>query len=67
MNYEFVSDKKGKRKAVIVPVRDFERMLNDSEELSAIRDYKKAKKGKLSFRSLDSALEDIKIKRERKN
>lgn len=67
MKYEFVSDKKGKKKAVIVPVRDFERMLNDSEELSAIREYKKEKSEKLSFRSLDQALEDIKAKRSRKN
>lgn len=67
MNYEFVSDKKGKKKAFIIPVRDFQRMVNDLEELSAIREYKKAKSEKLSFKSLDSALKDIEARRAKKN
>ena len=59
----FVTDKKGRKIAVQIPVKTYEKLLADSEELSDIKEYRKAKthKGKLvpfeqAFREIEDSL-----------
>jgi len=66
MNYQYISDQKGKKKAVIVPIKDFKKMLEDLDELEAIKEYEEAKAEKLSFRPLEEALTDIEANKAKK-
>ncbi len=44
MNEEtFVTDKKGRKIAVQVPIKIYEKLMSDSEELDEIKEYRKAK------------------------
>jgi len=66
MNYQYISDQKGNKKAVIVPIKDFKKMLEDLDELEAIKEYDEAKSEKLSFRSLEEALNHIEANKAKK-
>jgi PHD/YefM family antitoxin component YafN of YafNO toxin-antitoxin module len=63
MEYQIVSDTRGKAKAVIVSLKDFKKIQEDLDEFEAIKEYDLAKKEKLTFRSLEVALKDIEAKR----
>jgi len=64
MNQEsFVIDKKGHKIAVQVPIRVYEKLVADSEELDEIKEYRKAKAHKgnaipfeQAFREIEEAL-----------
>lgn len=44
MNKEnFVTDRKGRKIAVQIPIKLYEKLVADSEELDEIRDYREAK------------------------
>lgn len=44
MNQEsFIIDKKGRKIAVQIPIKTYEKLLSDSEELGDIKEYRKAK------------------------
>jgi len=44
MNEEtYIIDKKGRRIAVQVPIKTYEKLIADSEELEEIKEYRKAK------------------------
>lgn len=66
MDYQLVSDSKGKTKAVIVPLKDFKKIQEELEELDAIKEYDKSKSEKLTFRPLEDVLKDIEAKRRRR-
>jgi len=63
MSFQYISDKKGKKKAVIISVRDFKKIQEDLDDFAAIKVYDRAKAGKLTFRPLHAALKDIESKR----
>ena len=59
----FVIDKKGRKIAVQVPIRAYEKLVADSEELEEIKEYHKAKSHKgdavpfeQAFREIEEAL-----------
>lgn len=61
LNVQYVTDSKGKPLYVQVPVKEYEKLLADAEELADISAYKKAKKkaGKAvpfdeAFRKIDA-------------
>lgn len=64
MNQEsFVTDKQGRKIAVQVPIKTYEKLISDSEELDDIKEYRKAKihKGNAipfeqAFREIDEAI-----------
>jgi hypothetical protein len=66
MTYQYVSDQKGKTKAVIIPIRDFKKIKEDLDEFEAIKEYDKTKAENLPFRPLKDALKDIEVKRAKK-
>ncbi len=56
---EYVVDEKQNRKSVILPVAEWERVVEDLEELEDIRAYDKAKAGPQDAVSLDQAVREI--------
>jgi len=55
----FVIDKKGHKIAVQVPIRMYEKLIADSEELGDIREYRKAKSHKSDAIPFEKAFREI--------
>ena len=64
MKTQFVTDKQGKKVAVLISIRDYKKMIDEIEELDDIRTFDKAKKGDVGGRVLFS---DYLKKRRTKN
>ncbi len=59
MSTQFVIDDHGKKLAVILPIREYNKMLRDLEELEDIKLYDAAKKGKQEFIDAEQAFKEI--------
>ncbi len=46
---QFITDAGGKKVAVILPVRDYEKILEELDEYACIKAYDKVKAGKMEF------------------
>ena len=57
----FVIDKKGHKIAVQVPIRVYEKLVADSEELEDIKEYRKAKTHKVDPIPFEQAFSEIEI------
>lgn len=66
MRTQFVTDDHGKKLAVILPINEYNKMVDDLEELEDIKLYDAAKKGKQEFIDADEAFREIEKKREQK-
>jgi len=55
----FVIDKKGHKIAVQVPIRVYEKLIADSEELDEIKEYRKAKAQKGNAIPFEQAFREI--------
>lgn len=49
MKTQYVTDNHGKKVAVIVPVKDYEKIMDELDELECIKAYDKAKTRKQEF------------------
>jgi PHD/YefM family antitoxin component YafN of YafNO toxin-antitoxin module len=49
MKTQFITDDHGKKVAVILPVKDYEKMMEELDELECIKAYDKAKARKQEF------------------
>lgn len=65
MKPQFITDEEGNRTAVILPINDFNKLLDELDEQDTVRMYDKAKAEKLTFRPLNDALTDIQAKRQK--
>ncbi len=65
MKTQFITDDKGKKLAVILPIKDYNEMIEELEELEDIKLYDKAKKDKDEALPIDEAFKLI--EKERKN
>jgi hypothetical protein len=63
MPTQYLTDKAGNKVSVVIPVKDFERMLEELDELDCIKAYDKAKSGKQHFIRADIAFKEIDRKR----
>lgn len=59
MRTQFVTDDHGKKLAVILPIKDYNKMLEDLEELEDIKLFDKAKEGKQEFIDAELAFKEI--------
>ena len=59
MQENFVVDNKGRKVAVQIPIRMYEKLLVDVEELEEIREYRKAKSHKGNAIPFEKAFEEI--------
>ncbi|WP_373523867.1 hypothetical protein [Aquiflexum sp.] len=66
MKTQFITDDHGKKLAVILPIKEYNKMVDDLEELEDIRLYDAAKKGKQEFIDAEQAFREIEKKREQK-
>lgn len=62
---QYITDSKGKKLSVILPVKDYKKMMEDLEELEDIRLYDEAKKRKQVFIDADTAFKQIEAKRKK--
>lgn len=66
MKTQFVTDDHGKKLAVILPIKEYNKMVEDVEELEDIKLYDAAKKRKQEFISAEEAFVEIEKKRGQK-
>lgn len=66
MRTQFITDDHGKKLAVILPIKEYNKMVDDLEQLEDIRLYDAAKKGKQEFIDAEQAFREIEEKREQK-
>jgi hypothetical protein len=60
MNQEnYVTDKKGRKIAIQLPIKTYEKLLADSEELDDIKEYRKAKTHKSDPIPFEQAFNEI--------
>lgn len=62
----FVTDAKGNKIAVLLPIKDYNRILEELEDLEDIKAYDKAMSRKQEFIPLNQALKEIEATRKRK-
>ncbi len=63
---QYITDDKGKKISVVIPVNDFKAIMEELEELEDIRLYDKGKKSNSSSLAIDDAFKMIEAKRKRK-
>ena len=63
MSIQFVTDDHGKKLAVILPIKEYNKMMDDLEELEDIKLYDAAKKSKQNFVNAEEAFVEIEKKR----
>lgn len=66
LNESFVVDAKGKKVSVLLPIKDYQKLLEDLEELGDIKAYDNASKRKQEFIPLNQALKEIEATRKKK-
>jgi len=66
LNESFVVDAKGKKVSVLLPIKDYQKLLEELEELEDIKAYDKATNRKQEFIPLDKALKQIEATRKKK-
>lgn len=59
MQENFVTDKSGRKVAVQIPIKAYEKLLADSEELEDIKEYRKAKARKSKPIPFEQAFREI--------
>ncbi|MDR3715632.1 MAG: hypothetical protein P4L51_22710 [Puia sp.] len=62
----FVVDAKGNRVGVFLPIKDYNKLLEELEELEDIKAYDRAVSRKQEFVPLDQALKQIEASRKKK-
>jgi hypothetical protein len=64
-NTQYLTNKKGEKISVVLPIREYEKILLELDELSTIKAYDKAKSSKLKFIAAEDAFDYIKTKRKK--
>lgn len=65
MKTQYVTDDNGKKVAVIIPFTEYEKLMDDVDELDAIKAYDKARSRKLEFAPAEEVFKSIEHKRKR--
>jgi len=63
MKTQFITDNNGNKLAVILPIKEYDKILSDLEELEDIHLYDEAKKWKLEFVDAEQAFNEIETNR----
>jgi hypothetical protein len=64
MKTQYITDTTGKKMGVILPIRDYEKMIEELEELEEIRAYDRAKTRKSEPIPFEQALKEIELLRD---
>ncbi len=65
MSIQFITDNNGNKVAVILPIKAYNKMLEELEELADIQCYDAAKQGKQEFADAEQVFEEIEKKRKK--
>ncbi len=65
LNPQFITDKKGKKVSVIFSIKEYNKLLEEIEDIEDIKLYDEAKSRKNEFIPIDEAFKQIKAKRKR--
>lgn len=63
MKTQYITDTKGKKMSVILPIREYEKIIEALEELEDIKAYDRAKSRKSEPIPFDQAVEEIELLR----
>ena len=63
---QYITDDKGKKISVVLPVKEFDNLMEELEELEDIRLYDAAKSSKEASVPIDKAFKSIEAKRKNK-
>ena len=66
MEIQYLTNAKGKKKAIVLPIKMYEKLLDKLDELEDIRLYNEAKKNEGSYIPIDEAFKIIEEKRKKK-
>jgi PHD/YefM family antitoxin component YafN of YafNO toxin-antitoxin module len=66
MRTQFVTDDQGKKVAVILPIKEYKKMIEDLEELEDIKLYDASKKAEFEYIDAEQAFREIEEKRGQK-
>lgn len=66
MKPQFITDEKGNRTGVILPIDEFNKLLEELDENHTALLYDRAKSDKLTFRPFKDVLNEIQIKRNKR-
>jgi len=66
MKTQFVTDEKGKKVAVVVPLKEYEKMLDELEELDCIKVYDRVKESEVEYTPAKEVFKAIEKKRKRR-
>lgn len=66
LNESFIIDAKGRKVSVVLPIKNYEKMVEDLEELEDIKAYDKVMQRKHQFIPLEKALSQIEATRKKK-
>ena len=64
MRTQFITDTKGRKVSVILPMRDYNKMIEELEELADIRAYDEAKANGEESIPFEQAIKEIEAKRD---
>lgn len=62
MKTQFITDDKGQKQAIILPIAKYEKLMEELEELEDIKLYDKVKANKEEYISFDDFLKSRKVK-----
>ncbi len=64
---KYVTDEKGNKSAVLLPIKEYDKLLEELEDAADIRAYEEAKKNDDGYRiDMDEAFKKIEAKRKKK-
>jgi len=66
MEIQYLTNATGKKKAIVLPIKMYEKLLDKLDELEDIRLYNEAKKNEGSYIPIDEAFKIIEAKRKKK-
>ena len=66
MELQYLTDVRGKKKAVVIPIKMYEKMIDKLDELEDIRLYNEAKKNEENYIPIDEVFKIIEVKRKKK-
>lgn len=66
MKPQFITDEKGNRTGVILPISEFNKLMEELDEHHTALLYDRAKDEKLTFRPLNDVLKEVQAKRSKR-
>ena len=56
---QFITDEKGKKLAVVLPIKDYYKLMEELEDLEDIKEFEKAMSRKQEYIPFEQAIEEI--------